>query len=103
MQLNDTFAFSHKPYAALPIAASFFYCSDVSAERSRCQSRHRKLQGFARRRNEFDFGADVFFHTPPFVFLYVCSAGFWVLISGEVIVAGGRGWRAGAVNALQTG
>lgn len=101
MQSNDTFAFSHKPYAAL---RTFFYCSDMSAERSRCQSRHRKLQGFARRRNEFDFGAEVFFRTPPpFVFLYVCSAGFWVLISGEVIVAGGRGWRAGAVNALQTG
>lgn len=31
---------------------------------------------------------------PPFVFLYVCSAGFWVLISGEVIVARGRGRRA---------
>lgn len=68
--------------------------------------RHRKLQSSARLRNEFDLEPMFLFFLfslPPFVFLYVCSAGFWVLISGEVIVAGGRGRRAGAVNALQTG
>lgn len=47
---------------------TFFYCSDMSAERSRCQSRHRKLQRFACRRNEFDFEVDIFFFASLFCF-----------------------------------
>lgn len=66
--------------------------------------RHRKLQSSARLRNEFDLESMfLFFFLCPLLFFFVCSAGFWVVISGEVIVAGGRGRRAGAVNALQTG
>lgn len=59
-------------------------------------------KGFVCQRNEFHFRAGFFFCATPLCFSLCLFSRILVLISREVIVAKGRGWRADAVNALQT-
>lgn len=107
VQSNETFAFSQTSSHFGRTIRALFSCSDMSAEKTRRQLRHRKLQRFARLRNELDFGADIFIFFSPCLPPFCFSLCLFSRILGFDKRGGhccpGEGSAGSATNALQTG